>query len=700
MRHRFPTVLALVSAVVSAVSFLAAPAGAATNVGSTPADASAAGKACDLRIVKTMSPAPLVSGGSATITLTVTNLGGKCGPSTVVKDMASPGLSFSGPATATPTVGWNCTLPLGNVKCVNNNALPPGYTVTFTVSAVVGAKPGTIVKNCAGVANPNDANLANNRSCVSLDVVAPKPCDLQIVKTMAPAPLGSGQPATITLTLTNLGGKCGPSTVVSDVAPPGLLLFGPATASPAAGWSCTMPSGNVNCLNNNALPPGYTVTFSFSALVTAKPGAIVNNCAGVKNPNDANLANNRSCVSLDVVAPKPCDLQIAKKMSPTPLVSGGSATITLTLTNLGGLCQPQTVVTDLAPAGLSFSGPASASPAAGWNCTLPSGSVYCVNYNALPPGYTVTFTVSAVVTAQPGTIVSNCAGVNNPSDVNVQNNRSCVALDVVTKKPCDLQIVKTMSPKPLVSGGSATITLTLTNLGGKCGPSTVVKDIAPPGLSFSGPATASPAAGWTCTLPSGNVKCVNNNALPPGYTVTFTVSAVVGAKPGTIVKNCAGVANPNDANLANNRSCVSLDVVAPNKPCDLQIVKTMSPTPLVSGQPVTITLTVTNLGGPCAPGPFPGTVVQDTQPAGLMFTAPPTTNPAAGWSCSLGGSPVVASCGNQSTLPPGYTVTVTINAVVNAQPDTLLTNCGSVANANDTNAANNRSCVSVDVIKG
>lgn len=294
---------------------------------------------------------------------------------------------------------------------------------------------------------------------------------------------------------------------------------------------------------------------------------------------------------------------------------------------------------------------------------------------------------------------------------------------------CDLQITKTMSPTPLMSTQPATVTLTVANAGtAPCvGLSqfpnpipgfplffggTTVGDTKPAGLTFTGPPVATPATGWSCSLPSGNASCFNLAPLAPGYTATFTIPATVTAQPGATVTNCGQTSNISDTNTANNQSCVTNQVVAgpPPPTCDLKITKDMTPNPLVSGQPATVTLTVVNAGtGPCLgqsqfPNPllffppltFGGTFLGDNKPSGLTFTSPPVATPAAGWSCSLPSGN--ASCANLAPLPPGYTVTFTINATVTAPPGTTVTNCAQITNIFDTNTANNQSCVTKQVV--
>ena len=132
--------------------------------------------------------------------------------------------------------------------------------------------------------------------------------------------------------------------------------------------------------------------------------------------------------------------------------------------------------------------------------------------------------------------------------------------------------------------------------------------------------------------------------------------------------------------------------------CDLEIRKVMSPNPLVSGQPATVTITVKNVGNlPCSPQSISGTIMSDdVNPASLTFTGPPTVN-QSGWQCSLG---VTASCVAPGlTLPPSYSATFTINAIVTAPAGGSVTNCATVSNGNDIKSVNNKACVTVNVKK-
>jgi uncharacterized protein DUF11 len=90
---------------------------------------------------------------------------------------------------------------------------------------------------------------------------------------------------------------------------------------------------------------------------------------------------------------------------------------------------------------------------------------------------------------------------------------------------------------------------------------TFLSDTKPAGLTFTSPPVVTPAAGWSCSLPSGNASCFNPAPLAPGYTATFTINATITAQPGTTVTNCGQTSNVSDTNTANNQSCVTKQVV-------------------------------------------------------------------------------------------------------------------------------------------
>jgi hypothetical protein len=137
--------------------------------------------------------------------------------------------------------------------------------------------------------------------------------------------------------------------------------------------------------------------------------------------------------------------------------------------------------------------------------------------------------------------------------------------------------------------------------------------------------------------------------------------------------------------------------------CDLLITKSIDPNPAQSGQQVTITLTVQNVGtGTCQPGAYPvsGTVVSDPRPPGLTLNLPVNITQSGGsanWLCAQGGPTGNINCGTLDPLPPGYSATFTFTATVTGTAGSNIQNCATVTNQNDINSQNNQSCVTLQV---
>ncbi len=608
---------------------------------------------------------------------------------TLVVDPKPDGLAFVGSPVATRPE-WTCGLDLaGNASCANPVFIPPGYTVTFLLDATVTAAGGTVI-NCAEASNAQDATVANNRACVSSELVS-RGCDLRIVKAMSPSPVIRKQAATVTITVTNVGGQlCPAGSVIRDDEPPGLSFVSSHPRAP--GWGCSVDRRTVRCQTRAAMAPGVGTTLTFDAAVFDGPGRTVTNCAEANNPADFNLANNQSCATIDIVSPV-CDLQLDKTMS-TPLLRGEPVSVTITVTNVATVpCDPGgagTVVEDLGWKGLTFT----ATPTAdrpGWTCSL-SRPVGCSTTAALPAGDTVTFSIAGLITAGEGTRINNCAKVSNPNDLFVGNNSDCAEALVVT--PCDLSVIKAM-PDTLLSGEQADITITVANVGGGlCPPGsggTTVTDTQPPGLTFLGQAAAD-QPGWLCSLAAGVAACTTMATLPAGHTVTFVIPATVTAPDKATVLNCARIANRADRNGSNDRSCDQSTVQLLSVNCDLAIDKAMSPQPLVQDQPATITITVANIGqGSCAAR---GTRMEDRRPAGLYISWRRTT--MDGWICSLDRSTL--ECWPRGNMPPASSVTLTFDATVLAKAGSSVTNCATVSNRDDLNSSNNESCTTLPVI--
>lgn len=410
----------------------------------------------------------------------------------------------------------------------------------------------------------------------------------------------------------------------------------------------------------------------------------------------------------------PVDLAIAKTGATTPVPEVGAYSFKLTITNTGApfTAPAGTItVTDVVPAGMTFTG-ATGSP--GWTCapaTVPAGQTLTCTYSGgpVPSGTVGTIAITATAAGPaPFPPFTNCARVHlDPSsgmnDSDRSNNRACITVTKPGGK-IDVGIKKTGVSKPGPAGTDYTFTLAMTNVGPAFTGANVitVTDVVPAGMTFT---AATGAPDWTC-VPAGPI--------PAGGTLTCTYvgtgPAAAGASLGTITvtatapgggpfENCAKIATSGgfvDPNQDDNKSCITVGTV------DLAIAKTGVLVPVVDMPPAgaanySYTLTITNTGTPFTVGAGVVTVT-DVAPAGVTFTS---VTASAGWTCTPATvpplSPLTCTFAGGS-VPSGVVGTVTIKATAKGKGP--FENCSSVgldpgSGFQDSNPANDKSCVTL-----
>ncbi len=295
----------------------------------------------------------------------------------------------------------------------------------------------------------------------------------------------------------------------------------------------------------------------------------------------------------------------------------------------------------------------------------------------VPPGWTATTPVTQTVTAQPGETVTVYFG------------------NQLEAGRCDLAIRKVPSATSVATGQQITYTITVTNMGtAACPGPTTVTETVPAGLSL----VSASGLGWLCI---GNV-CTYLLPIPAGGSASVTFTFNVTAPAGTVIENCATVANPNDTNQANNRACATVQVtgrpvgtpigpglpIGPGAP-DLALRKLLEGE-LRANQEAVYVLQVANVGNASTTGPIQ---VVDTLPSQLSFVSASGT----GWTYTVMGQTITATY--LGALAPGSTATLAIKVKVLAQPGTQVTNCATVTAPGDNNPANNQGCHTSTVMR-
>jgi uncharacterized repeat protein (TIGR01451 family) len=642
-------------------------------------------RVADLQITKSDGSAGYTPGTTNTYTIVVTNAGPSSVSGVGVSDAVTALPSFTGATwTCVPAGGATCTAGPVVGDIADTIDLPAGATATYTLLATTDSGATGNLVNTATVVPPAaavDPNGGNN-SATDTDTEGPPIADLRITKDDGAAVYTPGSSVTYTIVVSNAG----PSAVFAASVSDSVVALPQVTG---ASWSCVASPGS-NCnpgpvsgdLNDAVdLPVGGTATYTLVADLNPSAAGDLVNTASVALPaggTDPDATNN-DATDLDTEGPRVADLQITNDDGVTEYTPGGVLTYTIVATNAG----PSDV------SNASVSNPITGLPqvaGASWSCVASGGATCAAGPVAgdlndtidLPRGGSATYTLTANLDPAATAILAATATVTAPAfaaDSNVLNN-SATDTDVEGAPVADLGITKDDGVAGYTPGTTVTYTIVVTN----AGPSFVY------GATVTDAVTSLPQvtdANWTCA-PGAGAACtagpvagdLNDTVdVPPGGSVTYTLTADLDpAATGNLV-NSADVAMPvgaTDPNSAND-SASDTDVEGPPV-ADLVIVKDDGQPQYTPGLTATYTIVVTNAG----PSSILGAAVTDAVVGLPQVTGASWTCVAAsGASCTAG--PVSGNLADTPNIPVGGSATYTLVADLDPAATGDLVNTATVA---------------------
>ena len=387
--------------------------------------------------------------------------------------------------------------------------------------------------------------------------------------------------------------------------------------------------------------------------------------ANLEPTNDGD-ADSDTNLTLDLGLFAPTDLVVTKSDSVDPVIAGQPLTYTLTVTNNGPAAATGVTVVDTLPGGVTFQ---TATPSQG--TASETGGVVTAPLGGLVSGASATVVILVNVDSSTTTNLSNQAQVSgNEIDLVPSNNTVTEPTQVNTE--VDLQITKTDSVDPVVAGQSLTYTLTVLNNGPSDATGIVVTDTLPAGVTFG---SATPSQGSASE--TGGVVTGTIGALASGASATVTVVVNVPASAtGTLTNTAQVTGNETETNAVNNTDSEATVI---STQVDVVITKTDSVDPVVAGELLTYTLTVSNNG----PSDATSVVATDTLPTQFAFTTGSATQGTFGQAAGV----ATATIG---TLTPGQSETITVTGTIASSTTTALSNVATVVSAGtETNAVNN-----------
>ncbi|MBB2987761.1 DUF7507 domain-containing protein [Terracoccus luteus] len=623
--------------------------------------ASASGQAApsaDVSIGKALTPLDPTPGEQVRFTLTVDDVGPSTAAGVTVRDQLDPAL---GDIRVTSTAG-TCTVDAARLLTCALGALDPDDTeVTVTVIATLSTGfTGTLTNTATATSSTPDPDTSNNSATVSDDSVPS--ADLSVVKTIAPLSPVPGQPVTFTLVVANAGPSNATQVTLTDRLD--AALEG-ATATTSAG-TCAVGADDALTCGLGTVISGATVTVTVTA--TLQPGYTgpLSNTARVASPvNDPQPGNNTSAVTGPTLAA--ADLSVSKSVSPGAPVPGRPVTYTVTVRNAGPSTATEVVLTD--PLDPALTG-ATATSTAG-SCSTAGGDVTCA-LGAVAPSGVVTVTVTADLDRAFTGTLTNTATVRTAT-VDPDRTNDSDTVSVVTAPSAGLSISKTLEPAAPVPGAPVTYTLTVTNDGPSTATGVLVIDQLDTALTA---VTATADDQSPCTVSATDLLTCPLAPVAPGERVTVTVTATLDPGfTGALVNDATVSSDTPDPDPSDDTASVT-GTASPS--ADVSVVKTLTPSVPVPGQPVTYTFVVTN------DGPSTATGVELDDPLDAALTGALATSDLG--SCSVEAGALDCDLGS---LAPGSDATVTLTAVLSPSFTGTLTNTATVsAQTSDPDPAN------------
>ena len=551
--------------------------------------------------------------------------------------------------TLNVTLGGGFTPSAGNTFTVMTFTSHTGDFATFNAPAL----PGGLVWTKTVTA-----------TAVILTTNPPSVPDLTITKTHTGNFTQGQTGATYTITVANAGtGPSSGAVNVSDTLPTGLT----ATAITGTGWTCTLGNPTSTCNRSDVLANGSSYSaITLTVTVSGTAPASVTNSASVSGGGETNTGNDTAS-DTTTISSLP-DLVLTIGDAPDPVIAGNNLTYTITVNNAGGSPASAATVADTLPGGVSLVSVSSSQGAcAALPCNL--GTINAASSAA------VTVTVK-VASSTRGTLSDSATVTETQTDANSANNTATATTTV--NASADLSLTNAGAPSPVTAGTNLTYTIVATNAGPSTATNATVTDTLPAGTTFvsAGSTAGCSATGQTVTCPVGTLTVAGNS------TATI-VASVAPATRGALANTASVAATESDPNTANNSATANTTV---NASADLAITKTATPNPVVLGNNVTFTITLTNNG----PSTATSVTTTDTLPANISFVSATlsqgtcTLPPAATLVCNIG------------TVNPGASVTATV-VVTPTATGTLTNSVSATGTENDPNTVNNTASASVTV---
>ncbi len=547
-------------------------------------------------ITKSAAPATAKPGDVVTYTLTARTLDGSAAAGVTLTDDLSgvvDDATYNGDAVATadgvptpaqpaydsPTLRWT-------------GDIPAGKTVTITYSVKVGTPPAgdKVLRNA--VTGPDGSSCPPGSADPACGTVTPIGA-LEIKKTASPASAMPGDKVTFTVKVTNVGPAAYPGASFTDDLT-GVLddasWNGDASATSGA---ATFDEPGRKLTWTGDVAAGSTVTVTYSVTVGKPPAGdrrLTNVVVGPDGSTCPPGGSDPDCATETPIGA----LVLAKTAAPASAKPGQVVTYTVTASNPGtGVYRGARFTDDLSGALDDATYNQDARATAG---TVTYAEPKLTWTADLPAGTTVTITYSVTVNKPPAgdrTLRNSVTGTEDSTCPPGSTDPDCSTVTPVAA----LRVVKTAAPAAPRPGERVTYTVRVQNTGTAAYPGARITDDLTGVLDDATYNDDATATGGTTGYEAPVVTWTGDVA--SGATVTITYSVTVNRPPGGDKKLSNAVTGTPDGNCPPGSADPDCGTVTPVP--SLKIRKTATPEEVKTGDTITYTVTVENVGAATDP---------------------------------------------------------------------------------------------------
>jgi uncharacterized repeat protein (TIGR01451 family) len=511
----------------------------------------------DMRLVNKVDiPDPVIVNQQLDYIIDIVNNGIGTATGVVVTDPLPTGTTLVSASSTQGTCSGTTT-----VTC-DIGSLGNGIGATITIRVTAPPDPGTMTNTAEVTADQNDPDPFNN-SYSQTTTINPESADLFVTKADNPDPAPVGENLIYVLQVGNNGPAVATGVTLVDTLPPSVTFI---SATPTAGVVCNHSAGVVTC-NVPDLPPSTGAQI----VLTVQPNqtGTISNEAVVSGTLTDDYTLNNTAVAITTITPT-SDLYVTKTANPTspPGVPAGEPLVyTIVVGNNGPSAATGVQMIDTLPVDVSF---VSATTTQG-SCS-PTGITVVCQIGSLAVNGTATIVIEVVPTI--ANSITNRAQVSgNNFDSNPVNNVA-TAFTTVTAPSSAFIVVEPVCGS---AGASATVY-------GYNWPATGNQIVYVYWDSIGGPLLGNLVNGTLWQM---------NITIPAG--ATNGVHTILAVRQNT------------ERTTAFTVPCPAPDLTITN-------LTNTTPGPIQTGDPVTFTASINNIGSLAALSQFPVSLYFDPPP--------------------------------------------------------------------------------------